>query len=99
MIARVKGILCVVALGVVSVGCSSSGSITDLTTSMPTMGTQVGFVPGSKQNVTTSQGYTVSSSVGNWTEGIRQTTSQGYVVYGSVQGNMVSTSADLVLDQ
>ncbi|GIL17861.1 MAG: hypothetical protein BroJett040_16120 [Oligoflexia bacterium] len=74
--------------------CSVGGNITDETqrSTTPMMGTLTGFVSGSKQNETTTGGYTVSASLGNYASGIKQQTDSGYTVYSSVQGNIVSES-------
>ena len=89
------------ALGAFSVGCSSSGDITDITVraQRPTTGQQTGLVSGSLQNFTSPQGYRVSAAVGSWTEGLQQKTSQGYTVYTSVEGTIVSETADQTVVQ
>lgn len=85
-------------LGASLVGCSSSGEITEISgkTKKYVVGQQAGLASSSQQNYKTFEGYKVSSSVGSWTSGIKQTTSRGYKVYSSVQGNIVSETAVLV---
>jgi multidrug transporter EmrE-like cation transporter len=79
-----------------TVGCSSSGQISDLTevSNVKTvMGAAVGLISGSSQNEKTSTGYTVSASIGAWAGGaVSQKTSTGYVVYSNVQGSLTSES-------
>ena len=78
--------------GLFTAGCSVSGQITDETqrSQKAVLGQLTGITPGSKQNVTTSGGYQISSTVGNFASSLEQTTSGGYKVYSNIQGNIIS---------
>lgn len=72
-------------------GCSVDGDITDETKriTLPRMAPLSGLIPGAQHNVKTSQGYSVSASVGSPFSGPAEAvTNGGYKVYSNVQGNI-----------
>lgn len=80
-------------------GCSVDGQITDGTvkTINPTMAQMSGFVAGGYQRVTTTNGYTVSASLGSpYAEPVENKTNGGYTVYSSIQGNINSETYNVI---
>lgn len=73
--------------------CSIKGSIEDLTEATKALasGTQTGLSSGATA-VEKVNGYTVSTSVGNYTDGIHEV-KNGYHVYLSLQGSATSEVA------
>ncbi|UYL10010.1 hypothetical protein B9G69_005395 [Bdellovibrio sp. SKB1291214] len=85
--------LMLLALMALASGCSLEASLEDLdaiiSAKAPSKAT--GLVSGSTQDGTTSSGYKIQSSVGNYLSEIEQTTDTGkYKVYSSIQGAIVS---------
>lgn len=90
-----------VALMALLAACSVDGQITDVTrrTSNPSMGEATGLISGSQQNLTTPEGYKVSSSVGApFSAKTHTQTSEGYSVHSNVQGNINSETFDVILE-
>ncbi len=71
-------------------GCSIRGAIEDLSKNKPPeiVGEQQGLVSGAVVNDTVS-GYTVSASVGSFTDSVKQDVG-GYTVYTSLQSSLTS---------
>ncbi|WP_413559924.1 hypothetical protein [Bdellovibrio sp. HCB209] len=88
-----KKLILLAAVTMLASGCSLEASLEDLnaiiTAKAPSKAT--GLVSGSTQDGTTSSGYKIQSSVGNYLSQIEQTTDTGkYKVYSSIQGAIVS---------
>ncbi len=85
--------LMLLALMVMASGCSLEASLEDLNAviSAKAPSKATGLVSGSTQDGSTSSGYKIQSSVGNYLSEIEQTTDTGkYKVYSSIQGAIVS---------
>lgn len=80
--------VCLLAILLGVSACSVKGNIEDLTevVKVTKMGQSQGLVSGSQQNAVVN-GYRVSSSLGDYSTGMRQTVN-GYTVYSSVQGSI-----------
>jgi len=88
-------------LAATSVGCSSSGDVTDISNKVKkwVVSQQTGLISGAQQNFNTAEGYKVSSSRGAWSPSIQQTTAAGYKVYSSVQGNIASETSTTTVSE
>ncbi|MBX3019976.1 MAG: hypothetical protein KF767_18965 [Bdellovibrionaceae bacterium] len=100
MTSLTRAIFALTALALLS-ACSVDGQITDVTrrTYVPRLGEATGLISGSQQNLTTPEGYQVSSSVGAPFSGKTDTvTSEGYTIHSNVQGNINSETFDVIIE-
>ncbi|WP_413944017.1 hypothetical protein [Bdellovibrio sp. HCB-162] len=88
--------LMIALIGSSLTGCSMEASLEQLAGEVKPpevklqKGQLTGFVSGSSQATPTSNGYTVESATGNYTNKLSAKTNGGYKVFISVQGNIVS---------